>query len=66
MTDTLKLPRSEATNVAMVAGNERKFTKVIDGEDLKEWVGIGWIILRKATPADKKRYITLEAPISWD
>lgn len=46
----------ELSTLKMVAGNERKFTKVIDGNTVKEWVGIGWVDLRKATPNDAKLY----------
>ena len=49
------IPRAKLTNLRMTAGNEKKYRLVIDGEDVKEWVGIGWITLRKATAADKKR-----------
>lgn len=44
------------SNLKMVAGMERKITRVIDGDALKEWVGIGWIELRKATPRDRRTY----------
>lgn len=47
---------SELHTVLMVAGRERKISTVIDNGDLKEWVGIGWITIRKATPSDYKRY----------
>ena len=37
----------------MVNGNEKKYKIVIDNGIVKEWVGIGWIKIRKATKADK-------------
>ena len=37
----------------MVNGNEKKYKIVIDNGIVKEWVGIGWIEIRKATKADK-------------
>lgn len=48
------------SNIAMVNGNENKFEIVIDGNVLKEWVGIGWIELRIATKHDQKLYPTVE------
>lgn len=46
----------EVTNMAMVNGNEQLYKVVIDNGFVKEWVGIGWIELRKATPGDHKKY----------
>lgn len=40
----------------MAAGNEKRFTRVIDENILKEWVAIGWVDVRKATKEDKKKY----------
>jgi hypothetical protein len=55
------LSRSAVTTIAMVAGNEKFITKIIDEDGLlKEWVGIGWIDIRTATKADRKKYPTLE------
>jgi hypothetical protein len=35
---------SECSTLAMVAGgNENRFTKVVDGGVVKQWVGIGWV-----------------------
>jgi hypothetical protein len=52
--------RSRLSTPAMIAGGELKYTKVIMNGVLKEWVGIGWIELRQATPADIKKYPTVE------
>ena len=52
------IKRSEVSNTKMIAGNEKKYTKVIDDGVVKEWVGIGWIALDE-TP-DPKKYPTLE------
>ena len=52
----LTVNASELSNIRMVAGNENKYSKVIVGSELKEWVAIGWITLRKATPADADTY----------
>jgi len=51
------IPVSKVSNIRMAAGGEKRITKLIDDGVLKEWVGIGWIVLRKATAADKKRYM---------
>ena len=37
----------------MVAGNERKYRKVILDGRVKEWVGIGWIDLGVPSDADR-------------
>lgn len=55
------IPRREATTIRMIEGNERRFTHVIDGDDLKLWVGFGWVTLRKATDVDRWNYPTLES-----
>lgn len=44
----------ECSTIKMVAINEKNFGKVIDKGRVKEWVGIGWIDLRKATAVDRK------------
>lgn len=49
----------KVTLLAMVAGGEKKYSRVINGDRLVEWVGIGWIPLRKATAKDKKTYPTV-------
>jgi hypothetical protein len=33
----------ECSSVAMVAGNEKRFTKIVDDGIVKQWVGIGWV-----------------------
>jgi hypothetical protein len=53
------IPASELTNRAMVAGNEKVYKVVIDQGYVKEWVGFGWIDLRKATPSDLKKHPTV-------
>jgi hypothetical protein len=40
----------------MGSGGKDKPTKVIDGDRLMEYVGIGWVELRKATKRDKEKY----------
>lgn len=48
--------RRELSNLRMVAGNEKKYEIVIDGDAVKEWVGFGWIVLRAPTGRDLQRY----------
>jgi len=36
-------------------GDKKKPHQVIDGDKVMEYVGIGWIEVRKATKADRKR-----------
>lgn len=52
----MKVTRKELSNLRMVAGNEKKYGKVIIDGKLKEWIGFGWIELRDATASDRKRY----------
>jgi len=47
---------SEISYLAMTTGGERKFTKVIVGDRVHEWVGIGWIDIGPLTLRDLKRY----------
>jgi hypothetical protein len=54
------VPASALTNISMVEGNEKIYKIVIDNGMLKEWVGIGWIELRKATAKDKDKYPTIK------
>lgn len=55
-----KVKVEKLRNITMAAGGEKKITKVIDGGNLKEWVGIGWITLRRATNEDLKQYPIVE------
>ena len=50
---------SKLSTIAMTTGGEKKFTKVVDGGVLKEWVGIGWIDIGKASKEDKLKYPTV-------
>jgi hypothetical protein len=51
-----KMPKpvsySDVSTIAMVARNEGKIGKVIHDGAVKEWVGIGWIEIGAARPAD--------------
>ncbi len=51
--------RSELTNLRMVAGNEKKYSRVVIDGALKEWVGIGWVRIRTASDRDKAVYPTM-------
>jgi hypothetical protein len=50
------IPRKDVTNRAMVAGNEKHISIIIESGIVKEWVGIGWIDLRPATKTDRKTF----------
>lgn len=51
--------RSELSNLRMVVGNEDLYTKVVDGDRLKEWVGIGWVDVGMATEEHRTLYPTV-------
>lgn len=51
--------RSELTNLRMVAGNEKKYKRIVLDGSLKEWVSIGWVRIRTASERDKKVYPTV-------
>ena len=51
--------RSDVSTLRMVAGNEKKYSVIILDGSLKEWVGIGWIDIGKASPEDSKKYPTV-------
>jgi hypothetical protein len=52
--------RSELTSLKMVAGNEKKYRRVIMYGVVNEWTGIGWITLKKATIEDRKTIPEME------
>ena len=55
------VPARDLSKMAMVGGKkERVYSVVIDGSTLKEWVGIGWIELREASPIDYLMYPQVE------
>ena len=48
---------SELTTMKMSIGNEKLFSRVIDGGIIKNWVGIGWVEEGKAkVPGDYGKY----------
>lgn len=47
---------AELSRFRMVAGNEKKYSAVIDDGMLKEWVSIGWVNIRPATDEDHKKF----------
>lgn len=56
----LTVKRAELSTLRMVAGNEKRISKVIDPKgQLREWVGFGWIDIRKATETDRMAYPTM-------
>lgn len=52
----LEIGAPECGTIRMVQTNEKKFSTVIDSGKLKEWVGFGWIDLRRATEDDLLKY----------
>jgi len=52
--------RSEVTALAMTTGNEKRISKILVGDEVWEWVGIGWITIRYATARDRKQFPKLE------
>lgn len=48
--------RRELSLIRMAAGGEKFHPIVIDDRTVKEWVGIGWIDLRRATADDYTKY----------
>lgn len=42
----------EVSNLKMVSGNEKRVRKIVQDGVVKEWVGFGWVEVRKATPRD--------------
>lgn len=53
------IPASKCSTIAMVNGGEKTHPRVIHSGQLKEWCGIGWIQLRKATERDTMLYPTV-------
>jgi hypothetical protein len=47
---------SELSKLRMAAGNEKKYDTVIHNGEVKDWVGIGWIVVRDATDADYNKF----------
>lgn len=46
----------EVSTLAMVAGGEKKYSTVIHGGVMMEWVGIGWVGGKKARAEDYDKY----------
>lgn len=46
--------RSELAPIKMVAGGEKKHSRVIDGGDVLEWVGFGWVNEGPASDEDRR------------
>jgi hypothetical protein len=49
-------PRHRTHPAIMGCGGKNKPTRVIDGDRVMFYVGIGWVDEGKATAADKKKY----------
>ena len=52
--------RNDLTTWKMVTGNEDTYSTVIDGDRLREWVGIGWIDVGMATDEHRAIYPTIK------
>lgn len=52
--------RSELSIIKMTDGNENKYQTVIDNGVVKEWVGIGWIVVRNVEPSDYEKFPVVE------
>lgn len=50
---------SKLASAVMAGGGERRIKRVIDEGMVKEWVGIGWIPIRRSTKQDRSRYPTV-------
>ena len=48
------------SNNAMINGNEKKYSIIVDNRIVKQWVGFCWIELREATAADENAYPTIK------
>lgn len=46
----------QVRTISMTSGGENKISRVIHDGVVKNWVGIGWVEERKATPSDYFRY----------
>jgi hypothetical protein len=44
----------------MTAGNEKKYTRVILDDHVRNWVGFAWVDEGPATDEDRKNYPTVE------
>lgn len=53
------IKRARLSNLRMVAGGEKRISKVVLDDEVMEWVGIGWIPIRKATKSDRETYPTV-------
>jgi hypothetical protein len=60
----MKVKASELSKLKMTAGNEDRYSKVIQDGRLLQWVGIGWIDLNAATEEDYSNYPEVERKIN--
>ncbi len=60
----MKVKASELSKLRMTAGNENRYSKVIQDGRLLQWVGIGWIDLGAATEEDCSNYPEVERKIN--
>jgi hypothetical protein len=60
----MKVKASELSKLKMTAGNEDRYSKVIQDGRLLQWVGIGWIDVRAAIKEDYSDYPEVERKIN--
>lgn len=60
----MKVKASELSKLRMTAGNENRYSKVIQDGRLLQWVGIGWVDLGTATKEDYSNYPEVEREIN--
>ena len=52
----MTVPISELSSIKMTGKNGNKYSKVIHNDEVKQWVGIGWVTEETATKQDYKKY----------
>lgn len=52
----MEIDVNEISTIKMVTKNEKNFKTAIIGDNVCDWVGIGWIIIRKAKKGDYGKY----------
>lgn len=55
-----KVKSTELTSLRMVAGNEKKYSTVVDNGVVKVWVGYGWLETRPANDHDYEIFPEVE------
>ena len=62
-----QVTREELTKLRMVAGNEKRYSYIVDGDRVLQWVGIGWVEVRRPTAEDLESLpVVVDARASYD